>query len=139
MRLSNLSLQLSSDLGSRDTGNVIFVDRLVYPEVDEHFRFFHLKDVRILTYRGDIVDPIFYEDRNVNNKIQRILLFLLNVLTRNLFQNVIGYPDPLHKADWGAKSMNRKVRELIKSSEIKFISDPLKKTLRQKREEGYRG
>ncbi len=120
------------------TGNVIFIDRLVFPGYDEKFRLFYQKEERIVTSRGDIVDPIFYEDRNVSNKIQKVLLFLLDTLTRNLFPNVIGYPDPLHKADWGAKSVNRKVRDLIRSSELKFVSDPLKKTLRQKREEGYR-
>jgi hypothetical protein len=121
------------------TGNVIFVDRLVYPDLDKESRLFLQKEERICTSRGDVVDPIFYENRNSANKVQKILLFLLDTLTKNLFPNVIGYPDPLHKADWGAKSMNRKVKELIRSSELKFISDPLKRTLRQKREEGYRG
>jgi len=121
------------------TGNVIFIDRLVHPKYDRENRLFYKKDTGIRTSRGDVVDPIFYEDRSTSNKVQRILIFLLDILTKNLFPNVIGYPDPLHKADWGAKSMNRKVRELIKSSELKFAANPLKKTLRQKRENGYRG
>ena len=120
------------------TGNVIFIDRIVHPEWDAQNRLSKLEGKVIITCRGDEVDPIIYKDRTKENKVQEALIYMIDALTKNLFPNIIGYPDPLHKADWGAKSMNEKIRDLIESSEIKFTADPLKKSFRQKREEGYR-
>lgn len=115
------------------TGNVIFIDRIAHPLYDKdklsNFNF------EIKTYRNDQINPLFYKDCNHKNVVNEALIFIIDALTRNLFPEVIGYPDPLHKADWGAKSLNKKVKELIKSSEIKFIANPLKRGLRQKREE----
>jgi len=111
------------------TGNVIFIDRISHPIFDKKNLFYKF----IETNRKDKIKPIFYKDKYQTNEIQQALIYILDALTKNLFPNVIGYPDPLHKADWGAKSMNRKIRELIKSSEIKFLSNPLKKSFRQKR------
>lgn len=121
------------------TGNVIFIDRVVHPILDAQNRLSETTKKVIRTYRGDEVDPIIYDRNTKKNKAQQALIYVIDTLTKNLFPNIIGYPDPLHKADWGAKSMNKKIRELIRSSEIKFIADPLKKSFRQKREEGYRG
>lgn len=119
------------------TGNVIFIDRVAHPKFDKEYKLSIKENSIITTSRGDNVDPLIFKDKNRTNKIQQALIFIIDTLTKNLFPNIIGYPDPLHKADWGAKSMNKKIRNLIKSSEIKFIADPLKKSLRQKREEGY--
>lgn len=124
--------------GSPQTGNVIFIDRLVHPKYDKGNSLLKKSGVEVETARGDSINPLFYRDNKDKNRINEALIFIIDALTKNLFPNIIGYPDPLHKADWGAKSMNKKIRNLIKSSEIKFMSDPLKKTLRQKREEGYR-
>jgi hypothetical protein len=121
------------------TSNVIFIDRLAHPEYDSFNRLSLKKHTVVITKRGDKIDPIFYENNNVINKIQEILIYILSLLTENKYPNVIGYPDPLHKADWGAKEMSKKIKELIKSSELKFITDPLKKSFRDKREEGYKG
>jgi hypothetical protein len=44
------------------------------------------------------------------------------------------YPDPLHKADWGAKTINKQVRALIESSTITFKADPLRRTFRDIRD-----
>ncbi len=120
------------------TGNVIFIDRIAHPNLDSKNRLSKVEEKIIITYRRDEIDPIIYKDNTEENKAQRALIYIIDTLTRNLFPNIIGYPDPLHKADWGAKSMNKRIRDLIRSSEIKFIADPLKKSFRQKREEGYR-
>ena len=121
------------------TGNVIFIDRIAHPELDSPNKLSKIEEKIIKTNRGDEIDPIFYKNNSKQNKIQQALIYIIDTLTKNLFPNIIGYPDPLHKADWGAKSMNKKIRDLIRSSEIKFLADPLKKSFRQKREEGYRG
>jgi len=116
------------------TGNVIFIDRIANPQYDKDYVYSKI----IRTDRGDEIKPIVYRDNSENNLIQRITMVILNLLTKNLYPHVIGYPDPLHKADWGAKGIARKIRELIRSSEVKFISEPLKKSLRTRREEGYK-
>jgi len=54
----------------------------------------------------------------------------LDTLTRNLFPEVIGYPDALHKADWGAKSLLKSVKPMILNSEYQVKRDPLKKKFR---------
>jgi len=63
-------------------------------------------------------------------------MLILDTVTKNLFPNVIGYPDPLHKADWGAKSLGDKVRPIILSSQSVLKKNPLILTLRQQRQMG---
>jgi len=110
------------------TGHVIFLDRISFPFEDKNF----WGDVTIETERLGKIKPIFYKKENT---VQKIMIFLLEELTKNLFPEVIGYPDPLHKADWGAKSILRKVKPIIESGEISFRSRPLRKTLRELREQ----
>lgn len=110
------------------TGHVIFLDRISFPFEDRNY----WGNVIIETERLGKIKPIFYKRENV---IQKIMIFLLEELTKNLFPEVIGYPDPLHKADWGAKSILRKAKPIIESGEISFKSRPLRKTLRELREE----
>jgi hypothetical protein len=73
-------------------------------------------------------------DRDAPNTGQAVMMYLLNTVTRNHFPEVIGYPDPLHKADWGAKSVGQRVKGIIQSSEIPFRSNPIAKTLRSIRD-----
>jgi len=79
-------------------GHVIFVDRLVHPgSIPE----------RVTVIHGDrdlgTVEPFWFSDATKRNKEQEQVLYLLSVLTRNVFPEVIGYPDPLHYADRGGK------------------------------------
>ena len=75
----------------------------------------------------------FFKDNKSDNKLQEIIMLILDILTKNLFPNVIGYPDPLHKADWGAKSLGDKIRPIILSSQYILKKNPLIFTLRQQR------
>ncbi|MEL7512622.1 MAG: hypothetical protein AAGM27_10840, partial [Cyanobacteria bacterium J06554_3] len=59
-----------------------------------------------------------------------INMYLLNILTRNHFPEVIGYPDPLHKADWGAKTVAKRIQGIVRSSAYSFRSQPLSRTFR---------
>lgn len=113
------------------TGHVIFIDRIAIPSIDK--KFYGEDKIVISTDRLGKIMPLFYKDKNENNIVQEILLFLLSELTKNLYPEVIGYPDPLHKADWGAKSIRKKVIPIIESGEISFRSKPLRKTLRELR------
>jgi len=111
-------------------GHVIFVDRLVVPGFDDQY----WEDVPIENDDIGKVKAFIFKDKDVENPIQDINIFLLHTLTRNLFPKVIGYPDPLHKADWGAKSLLEKVRIMIKHSNIAILSKPLHRKLRDLRD-----
>jgi len=115
-------------------GHVIFIDRLLQPawDVDKHL------PSAINTQPLGQVNPFWVQNRDTVNLGQEINMFLLDILCRNLFPEVIGYPDPLHKADWGAKSMRRRVDRLIKSSEISFRGKPLSRLFRTTRDSAGR-
>jgi hypothetical protein len=112
-------------------GHVVFLDRLAYPELDKKA----FGDFTIQSPSLGKIQPLIYKDSQTNNIGQAMMMYLLNTLTRNHFPEVIGYPDPLHKADWGAKSVGRRVRGIIESSELPFKSNPISKTLRKIRDE----
>lgn len=111
-------------------GHVIFIDRLIDPQWDSNF----LNGPTISNPDLGKIIPIYFGMNESTNYGQAVSVWLLNVLTRNLFPEVIGYPDPLHKADWGAKSVKRRVDRLIKSSEIAFRGRPLARLFRTLRE-----
>ena len=115
------------------TGHSVFVDRLVHPMLDRN-----ASKLRVTAKRIGTVDVMLYRDNTVPNIGQQITLYLLDLLTKNHYPNVIGHPDPLHKADLGAKAIKDNIKRLLMSSEIKFRSDPLINTLRQIRDRGGR-
>jgi hypothetical protein len=112
-------------------GHVVFLDRLAFPPWDKQA----FGSVTVCSPSLGTVQPLVYKDKDAINIGQMIMMYLLNTLTRNHFPEVIGYPDPLHKADWGAKSMGKRVKGMIESSEIPFRSKPIAKTLRRIRDE----
>jgi hypothetical protein len=118
---------LSRDKASPLMGHVIFVDRLAFYELDQNNKWKITLSSKEL---GD-VQPLFFKDQSSNNDGQEIVIYLLEILTRNLYPDVIGYPDPLHKADWGAKSIEKKVKHMIESSDSTERRKPLVKTLRE--------
>jgi len=121
---------LKRDRATPMMGHVIFLDRLAFPEWDGG----HDKDLLIDTPTLGQVRPITYRDRNQTNVGQQIMMYLLSVLTRNHFPEVIGYPDPLHKADWGAKTVGRRVARAIESSVLSFKANPITRTFRSIRD-----
>jgi len=115
-------------------GHVVFMDRLVFPELDlpeEHSLHIHTEEL------GKI-NPIAFRNRDTVNSGQLMMMYLLSVLTKNHFPEVLGYPDPLHKADWGAKTIGRRVAAAIDSSTISFKSKPISKTFRTIRDSARR-
>jgi hypothetical protein len=110
-------------------GHVIFVDRLLQPSWDKQL----CTELSVYdsTPRGlGGITPFIHRDRASDNHGQRVAMFLLNTLTRNLFPEAIGYPDPLHKADQGAKTLGRRVAKVIADSEISFRANPITKAFR---------
>ncbi|MFH1590946.1 MAG: hypothetical protein ABIC95_03380 [archaeon] len=110
------------------TSHAIFIDRLAYPGWDDK----DSKKFSLKTAFGDM-NPLFYTTENIP-RLQKLSMYLMGVLVRNHFPEALGYPDPLHQADWGAKSLKRNVLGLLKSSEWAFRSRPLSKTFRDIRE-----
>lgn len=110
-------------------GHVIFVDRLIMPGFDNE------KWEEMLIENGNVgkVRPFIFENNKKDNPSQDISMFLLHTLTKNLFPEMIGYPDPLHKADWGAKSLQKKVKDMIQASNVAILSRPLHRRLRDLR------
>ncbi len=117
------------------SGHIIFIDRLLFPDLDksslENVTFPRVKN-GVISPLGEI-SPILFRDNSVENHGQEIVMYMLEVLTKNLYPEVIGYPDPLHKADWGAKNLNKKVKGMIRSSGNEFVSRPLNLSLRDSR------
>jgi hypothetical protein len=110
--------------------HAIFLDRLVYPGWDD-------EDSRLLSIPTDFFGTIkvLYNDiTNSPSRLQKLSMYLMTVLVRNHFPEAIGYPDPLHQADWGAKSLKRRVSGLLESSEWAFRANPREKTFREIRD-----
>lgn len=109
-------------------GHVIFVDRLVHP-ADK------LERIKVIEGDRDLgtLEPFIHPGAKTPNREQELMIYLLSVLTRNVFPEVIGYPDPLHHADRGAKSVLKMVDPMLRSSERLNRANPIHRTLRQNR------
>jgi hypothetical protein len=105
----------------------IFVDRLVYDNWDNA----DSCEFTLNTPFFGTVRPLSFDKPS---RLQTLMMYLLSVLVRNHFPEALGYPDPLHKADWGAKSMRRRVTNLLQSSEWAHRAHPLYRTFRDIRE-----
>jgi hypothetical protein len=111
-------------------GHVIFLDRLIDPVIDKASL-----SSSVVVSSSDLgeIHPVFFGKNDSMNFGQAMAMWFLKVLTKNLFPEIIGYPDPLHKADWGAKTVKNRVEGLIKSTDVVFRSRPRSRTLRQMR------
>lgn len=117
------------------SGHVIFIDRLLFPELDRDSMGHVTLPRKIDEHKSPLgeISPILFRDNSIRNDGQEIVMYILEILTKNLFPEVIGYPDPLHKADWGAKNLNKKVKGMIRASGKDLASQPLNLSLRDRR------
>ena len=110
--------------------HVIFVDRLVHPG--------KMPKNRVTITEGDkelgTIEPFVQLNNKDLDHEEELMMYLLSVVTRNVFPEVIGYPDPLHHADRGAKSVLRMVEPMLRSSEWLDRTNPIHRTVRQVRE-----
>jgi hypothetical protein len=91
-------------------------------------------EITINTPQIGSLSALAWRDHNHLNAEQLVMMYLLSVLTRNHFAEAIGYPDPLYKADWGAKTIGRSVGDTIHSSTQLLASRPLSRTFRNIRD-----
>ena len=119
-------------------GHVVFIERLLQPFFDSPGAEASPASIPIETNELGHVEPFAWRDSEHLNRGQTVMMYLLSVLTKNHFAEAIGYPDPLHKADWGAKSMGRWVGKTIDSSTRVLSSNPLSDTFRATRDSAGR-
>jgi hypothetical protein len=119
-------------------GHVVFLERLLGPIWDHPGTDRGPEEIRIESHDLGKLSVFSWRDRDHINLGQWVMMYLLSVLTRNHFAEAIGYPDPLHKADWGAKTIGRSVGEVIKSSTQLLASKPLSRTFREIRDRARR-
>ena len=84
-------------------GHVIFLERLMAPNWDRPGTDQGPSDLKIETQELGRFSVFAWKDKDQFNQGQMIMMFLLSVLIRNHYAEAIGYPDPLHKADWGQR------------------------------------
>jgi hypothetical protein len=97
--------------------NVLFIDRLVYPEYDLR------KDtlVKFKQNYGGAVDPvevILFKSSDVENRIQNLVMVMLKAMANSSIPEVFGHNMPLFIADKVAKWHNGEVRRIIDSTGV---------------------
>lgn len=133
-RIFNRSIsQFLLDHEANLSSHAIFVDRLAYPDWDDE----DSKEWEISTDELGTLNPLLFDKEN-QPELQELNQFLLSVVVKNHFPETLGYPDPLRKADMGAKAMKRKVKRLMDSGEVAMQANPLEKSLREIRENFHR-
>lgn len=115
-------------------GHVVFLERLLSPAWDWPGKEQGPAEIVIDTPDLGRFSVYAWRDREHVNPGQWVMMYLLSVLTRNHFAEAIGYPDPLHKADCGAKTIGRSVGDTIRSSTRLLASRPLSRTFRDVRD-----
>jgi len=115
-------------------GHVVFLERLLSPTWDMPGKKNSPSEIHIETTELGRFPVYAWRDNEQKNIGQLVMMYLLSVLTRNHFAEAVGYPDPLHKADWGAKSIGRSVKETIRSSTKLLASKPISRTFRDIRD-----
>lgn len=123
-------------------GDVIQIDRLVHKTLDQSaLSGFVIKDrsppLADGTPQRELGDlrPLFYKSRDTPNDGQDIAMLALKWITRNLYPDFIGMPDPLHKAGWGAKSLANRVKPVIQSSNGVVANQTIRRIIKEMRKE----
>jgi hypothetical protein len=127
---------LSRDRISLLYSHLLFIDRLLLPDIDEPLS--KNCDIDAPNAFGKIHPFADFFAKDVNNG-QSLTMSLLYLLSQNKYPEVIGYPEPLHMADWAAKTFSQKwAQRMIKSSGILLKSGPLARTFREVRDSSGR-
>ena len=129
---------LKRDKATPLMGHVVFIERLLTPAWDAPGASSPPDEILIDTPEIGHFKVLAWKDCDTVNNGQQAMMYLLSVLCRNHFAEAIGYPDPLHKADWGAKTLGRRAADTIKSSMHYLASRPLSKTFRAVRDAARR-
>lgn len=127
--LINLFLERRPNKDNPLLGHALFLDRIAYPYFDSAFRY-----SEGISTRDSLIKPLVFLNHDIDNLGQDVAMLVADLLTRNCFPNAIGQPDPLHRADLGAKALGKKINELVKSSISRLHVNPLYRTFRGMRE-----
>jgi hypothetical protein len=130
--LVQMFLRQRSDKDSALMGHVLFLDRLSDPHVDAGRRGQQIRT------RDSLVTPIYSSSGDAENLGQNVAMLVAYLLTRNCFPEAIGQPDPLHRADQGAKALGGRINELIQQSVARLRSNPLAWSFRDTRTQSGR-
>lgn len=120
-------------LTERVASHVLFLDRLAYPGWDD----VDSEDID-LERLGSRLGPIRPLRFKKASRLQRLAMFLLNILVKNHFPEALGYPDPLHKADMAATAFRKRIKRILESSRLMDRARPLTQTFRDIRNRGRR-
>ena len=111
-------IQLSeSHSDSRLRSNVLFMDRLVYPEYDQRAEtvvsFGH-------RYGGAVepVDVILFRNAATRNELQTLIMLMLKAMAKTSVPEAFGHNMPLYIADSIAKWHNNEIRRIIDSTSM---------------------
>jgi len=118
--LVHLFLQRRGNKASPLMGHVLFMDRIAYPYFDAQRRL-----PNAIVTRSSSVHPIMHLSCRDKNEGHEITLVVTDFLTRNIFPEAIGQPDPLHRADLGAKALGKQIQHLVNASIERFRQNPL--------------
>jgi len=112
------------DCAKRDPmlrSNVLFIDRLAYPEFDLD------ATVKFLSEYGGAVEPvevIVYRDRKVQNRLQNLLMIVLRAMGARSLPEVFGHNKPLFIADKIAKGQRDRVKGIIEATGHWLMNNP---------------
>ena len=96
--------------------HALFIDRLLVPEFDKD-KFGTLGIEAKSAEQSINIKPFFDLTNKDKNPVYDFITYFLYHTVTNKYSEVIGYPEPLHKADWGAKTFNRKMAQsMIRNS-----------------------
>jgi hypothetical protein len=118
--LIQLFLQRRDEKAMPLMGHVLFLDRIAYPYFDSSKR-----NSSPITTRDSCIYPMFVRDASIANAGQDVAMLVADLLTRNCFPQAIGQPDPLHRADQGAKALGKRINELVRASIQHLRANPL--------------
>ena len=101
--------------------NVLFIDRLVYPEfdLDAKVSFKH-------EYGGAVepIEAILYRDRAVPNTVQNLVMIVLKAMGARSIPEVFGHNKPLFIADKIAKGQREKAKGIIDATGHWLMNNP---------------
>ncbi len=114
---------LQLDVADRDPmlrSNVLFVDRLVYPEFDRNHTLSFKHD-----YAGvEPVEPTFYRDNSVRNELQNLVMVLLKAMSARSIPEVFGHNKPVFIADKIAKEQRLRIKGVVEATGLWLANNP---------------
>jgi len=114
---------LQLDVADRDPmlrSNVLFVDRLAYPEFDRD-RTLSFKHEYVAT---ETVEPIFYRDKSDPNEMQNLVMVLLKAMSARSIPEVFGHNKPMFIADKIAKEQRLRIKGVIEATGLWLANNP---------------